>query len=136
MSDNFDPSTRILVVDDMSSLRALSIGFLVDMGFFDIVEAGDGNEAWEKIESSDPPIQLILCDLNMPNLNGIELLKKVRADAKHGNLPFIMITTESETQLVLQAAQLRVTNYVVKPLTPTTLKVKLQQTFKRHTGQK
>lgn len=131
MSDTFPPSTRIMVADDMASLRALTIGFLVDLGFFDIMEAGDGEEAWQKISTSDPKIDLVLCDLNMPKMTGLEVLKKVREDQRFANLPFVMVTTESETQLVMQAAQLKVTNFVVKPLTPTLLTTKLAQTYKR-----
>ena len=130
----FESSTRILVVDDMSSLRALTIGFLVEFGFFDILEAGDGNEAWEQLEKSDPPIQLVISDLNMPNATGLDLLKKMRGDKRFTNTPFIMVTTESESGLVMLAVQLRVTNYCVKPITAAMLKDKMIQSYKRVKG--
>lgn len=127
----FAPNTRILVVDDMMTLRKIVMKNLKELGFTDMQEAADGNIAWTVLSNSVPPVQLIISDWNMPNLSGLELLKKVRADAKYAKVPFLMLTAEAEAHQVKEAVVAGVTNYITKPFTGETLKLKLEQAHKK-----
>lgn len=127
----FDPKTRILVLDDMMTMRKIVSKNLRDLGFSDIQEAADGNLGWDVLNASVPHIQLIVSDWNMPNCTGLEFLKKVRADARFAKIPFVMLTAEAEAHQVKEALMAGVTNYVIKPFTADILKVKLEQTHKK-----
>lgn len=122
----FDPKSRILIVDDMLTMRKIVKKNLTEFGFSDIQEAADGNLAWAALQASNPPIQLIISDWNMPNCSGLELLKKVRADAKYAKVPFLMLTAEAEAHQVKEALAAGVSNYVIKPFTPDALKQKIK----------
>jgi two-component system chemotaxis response regulator CheY len=123
----FDPKTKILIVDDMFTMRKIVSKVFKDLGFSDLVDAADGNEAWEKISASS--IQLVVSDWNMPNCTGLDLLKKVRASEQHKNLPFVLLTAEAEGHQVMEALKAGVDNYIIKPFTPNTFKAKLEETF-------
>lgn len=127
----FDPKTRILVLDDMMTMRKIVSKNLRDLGFSDIQEAADGNLGWDVLNASVPHIQLIVSDWNMPNCTGLEFLKKVRGDARFAKIPFVMLTAEAEAHQVKEALMAGVTNYVIKPFTADILKVKLEQTHKK-----
>lgn len=130
----FPPETRILVVDDMQSLRDLMKAYLRRLGFKDIVEAQDGQEAYQILISSKAGgahIDLVISDWNMPNLNGIDLLKLVRANPQWKNLAFIIATTENEKPKVIEAVQNGVSNYLVKPVEEAALKEKLLRTWEK-----
>lgn len=129
----FDLSTKILVVDDMMTMRKLVKRSLTTIGFTDIEEAEDGEKAWQKLQESGE-FKLIISDWNMPNCTGIELLKRVRADAHYKNLPFILLTAEAEAQQIQQAVSLRVSSYIVKPFNHETIVERLEQTYKRIYG--
>lgn len=130
----FDLKSRILVLDDMMTMRKIVIKNLKEMGFTDIQEAADGNLGWTLLESTKPPIQLIISDWNMPNCSGLELVKKVRANATYAKVPFIMLTAEAEAAQVKEALIAGVTNYIIKPFTADTIKLKLEQTHKKVSG--
>jgi len=130
----FDLKTRILVLDDMMTMRKIVIKNLKDLGYTDIQEAADGNLGWDLLEKSTPPVQLIISDWNMPNCSGLDLVKKVRASAIYAKTPFIMLTAEAEATQVKEALVSGVTNYMVKPFQAETLKQKLEQTHKKVTG--
>lgn len=119
---------KVLVIDDSSTMRKIIMNNLKQMGYSDFVEAGDGKEALEKWES-DPSIQLVLCDWNMPVMNGYDFLVAFRAKDK--KTPFIMVTTEAEKKKIVQAIQAGVNNYILKPFTPDGLKEKVEQTLKK-----
>lgn len=127
----FPASTKILVVDDMLTMRKIVTKGLKDMGFSDIKEAADGNLAWAVMEAPDSQIQLIVSDWNMPNCSGLDFLKKVRADARFKSIPFILLTAEAEAHQVKEAIMAGVSNYITKPFTGDVLKAKLEQTFKK-----
>lgn len=127
----FDPKTRILVLDDMMTMRKIVSKNLKDLGFSDIQEGADGNIGWDLLTKSVPGIQLIISDWNMPNCTGLEFLKKVRADARFAKIPFVMLTAEAEAHQVKEALMAGVTNYAIKPFTPEILKTKLEQTHKK-----
>ena len=127
----FDLKSRILVIDDMMTMRKIVAKNLKELGFHDIQDAADGNLGWQALTASNPPIQLIISDWNMPNCSGLELLKKVRADSKYAKLPFVLLTAEAEATQVKEALVAGVTNYIIKPFTGDTLKQKLEQAHKK-----
>jgi two-component system chemotaxis response regulator CheY len=127
----FDLKSRILVVDDMMTMRKIVAKNLKEIGFSDIQDASDGNLAWDILSKSTPPIQLIVSDWNMPNCSGLDLLKKCRADANYAKIPFILVTAEAEASQVKEAVLAGVTNYVVKPFTAEILKQKLEAAHKK-----
>lgn len=127
----FDLKSRILVLDDMMTMRKIVIKNLKELGFTDIQEAADGLLGWQILETTEPPIQLIISDWNMPNCSGLDLVKKVRASTKYAKAPFIMLTAEAEAAQVKEALVAGVTNYIIKPFTSDTLKLKLEQTHKK-----
>lgn len=133
----FAPTTKILVVDDMLTMRKIISKNLKDLGLTNISEANDGAVAWPAVQDAHAkgqPFQLVLSDWNMPQLSGFEFLKKVRADERFKALPFILITAESEKSQVVEALQAGVSHYVVKPFTADQLKEKLEVAYKKHGG--
>ncbi len=127
----FPANTKILVVDDMMTMRKIVTKGLKDLGYSDIKEAADGNLAWAELDQANPPFQLIVSDWNMPNCSGLDFLRKLRADARFKTIPFIMLTAEAEAHQVKEAIMAGVTNYITKPFTGETLKQKIEQTFKK-----
>lgn len=125
----FPMNTKILAIDDMLSSRNQIVKCLKELGFTDITLACDGAEALKLVESSATPFQLILSDWQMPNLSGLDLLKKLKSDSKHKAIPFIMVTAEGQTQQVMTALGIGAANYVMKPYTLEFLKEKLQRTW-------
>lgn len=132
----FDPKTRIVIADDMMTMRKIVIKCLKDLGYTDIQDAADGNLAWELVEKANPPIQLIVSDWNMPNCSGLDFLKKVRANPATAKIPFMMLTAEAEKHQVIEALKAGVTNYCIKPFTPDIFKTKLEETYKKVAGAK
>jgi two-component system chemotaxis response regulator CheY len=116
---------RLIVVDDSSTMRRIIKNTLTRMGHKDVLEAEDGVEAWSIIDAN-PDIEMILTDWNMPNMNGLELVQKLRADGRFKTVPIIMITTEGGKSEVITAMKAGVNNYIVKPFTPQVLKEKLE----------
>lgn len=130
----FPPNTKILVVDDMKTMRLVMKKALTANGFTDITEADDGETAWPIIQqaaNSGQPFQLILSDWNMPKMKGLELLKLVRNDEKMRAVPFILVTAESEGEQVKTAITSGVSQYVVKPFTAEIIMEKLKSVFAR-----
>ena len=127
----FDPSTHILIVDDMLTMRKLVAKSCKTMGFTQMTEAADGRDAFEKLAAADPRIGLIISDWNMPNCSGLEFLKRVRAESRFKDLPFLMVTAEAEKSQVVEALKAGVSNYVVKPFTPDALKEKLEAIYSK-----
>lgn len=115
---------KLLVVDDSSTMRRIIKNTLSRLGYEDILEGEDGVQGWNVLnENSD--IGMLITDWNMPEMNGLELVKKVRADARFADLPIIMVTTEGGKTEVITALKAGVNNYIVKPFTPQVLKEKL-----------
>jgi two-component system chemotaxis response regulator CheY len=126
----FNLKTRILVVDDMMTMRKLVVKICKEIGFTDITEAADGALGWAAISSAKSPIGLVISDWNMPNSSGLDLLKRVRADSKLIKLPFVMVTAEAEQHQIVEAVKAGVTSYVIKPFSAAGLKEKLEQVHK------
>ena len=116
---------KLLVVDDSSTMRRIIKNTLQRLGRKDILEAEHGLEAWNLMTQNDD-IDVLITDWNMPEMNGLELVKKVRAEAKYVDMPIIMVTTEGGKAEVITALKAGVNNYIVKPFTPQVLKEKLE----------
>jgi two-component system, chemotaxis family, chemotaxis protein CheY len=127
----FSLNTRILVIDDMSTMRKVIIKTLKEIGFTDFLEAADGNQGWDALQSASPSVQLVISDWNMPNCTGLELLKRVRGDARLRKLPFVLLTAEAEVEQVKEALMAGVSTYIVKPFSAEVLKTKLDQAHKK-----
>lgn len=133
----FGKETQILVVDDSANIRQIICESLRKMGYTHIEQASDANEAFGKLVShqkSPTPVNLVLSDLNMPGPSGLDFLKQVRGKEEYKDLPFILITTESEKGAVIEAAINGVSAYVVKPFNMETLKKRLTEAWKKHFG--
>ena len=115
---------KLLVVDDSSTMRRIIKNTLARLGYKDVLEGADGVEGWNSLDSN-PDIEMLITDWNMPEMNGLELVKKVRADDRFKDLPIIMVTTEGGKAEVITALKAGVNNYIVKPFTPQVLKEKL-----------
>lgn len=129
----FDPKQKILVVDDMNTMRKVIKNMLVKMGCNNISEANDGIPAWKMIQEAaerGEPFQFILSDWNMPGMTGLDLLKTVRADERFKSTPFLMVTAEGEQANVVTAVKAGVSNFIVKPFNNKTLLEKIEKIFK------
>lgn len=122
-----DTNMRVLIVDDFSTMRRILKNILRQLEFNNVVEAGDGMEAWEILNKDQ--IDFIVSDWNMPNMTGIELLRKVRGSEEFADLPFLMVTAESQQENIIEAVKAKVSNYIVKPFTPETMKQKIEKIF-------
>ena len=127
----FDSKTRVLVVDDMMTMRKIISKNMKELGFTDLSEASDGIKAWESITTASLQIGLVISDWNMPNCSGLDLLKRIRADSRFKTLPFLMVTAEAELHQIQEAVKSGVDNYVIKPFTAQTLGEKLELVHKK-----
>ncbi len=124
-----DLKMKILVVDDFSTMRRIVKNLLKQLGFVNIEEAEDGAQAYTKLKSGG--FGFIVSDWNMPNLDGLGLVKKVRSDDELKDLPILMVTAEAEKDKVVTAIQAGVNNYIVKPFTGDVLKEKMDKIFEK-----
>lgn len=115
---------KILIVDDSSTMRRIISNTLKTIGQEDVVTAGDGLEGLAAL-AANSDVDLVLSDWNMPNMNGLDFLIKVRETRSNKDLPVIMITTEAEKANVITAIKAGANNYIVKPFTPEVLSEKL-----------
>lgn len=118
---------KVLLVDDSKTMRNIQRGILTKLGYEQIEEAVDGQDALEKVASFDP--ELILLDWNMPIMDGITFIKQYRGSG--AKIPVIMVTTEAEKSRVVEAIKAGVNNYVVKPFTPDVLGQRIEETLGR-----
>ena len=120
---------KVLVVDDFSTMRRIVKNLLRDLGFTNIQEADDGSTALPMLQNGD--FDFVVTDWNMPGMQGIDLLKAIRADASLSHIPVLLITAEAKKEQIVMAAQAGVNGYIVKPFTAATLKTKLDKIFER-----
>jgi len=120
---------KILIVDDFSTMRRIIKNLLRDLGFNNTAEADDGNTALPMLQNGN--FDFLVTDWNMPGMEGIDLLKAVRADEKLANLPVLLVTAEAKKEQIVEAAQAGVNGYVVKPFNAATLKEKIEKIFER-----
>ncbi len=123
---------KILVVDDFATMRRIIKNLLKDLGFSNISEADDGQTALPILQKGG--IDFLITDWNMPGMQGIDLLKSVRADANLATLPVLLVTAEAKKDQIIEAAQAGVNGYIVKPFNAATLKEKIDKIFARIDG--
>jgi two-component system chemotaxis response regulator CheY len=121
--------SRVLIVDDMGTMRRVVGNYLRELGFSTIVEAAHGEEAWERMQDSG--FDLVISDWTMPMMTGIELLKKVRAKEETKKTPFILLTVEADKTNIAEALKYHVDGYLMKPVSFGTISKKLIDVFKR-----
>ena len=124
-----DYKAKILVVDDFLTMRRIVRNLLKQLGYENITEAEDGNQAYVKLKGGG--FGFVVSDWNMPNLDGLGLIRKVRSDPELKELPFLMVTAEAEKEKVVEAIRAGVSNYVVKPFTAEVLKEKIEKIFNK-----
>jgi two-component system chemotaxis response regulator CheY len=114
----------VLIVDDMRSMRSIVTGVLNDMGFKDLHEARDGSEALSILRSKK--IDLVISDVEMPKMDGMELLEEVEKDEELKDIPFIMLTAMNSREKVLEILGHKVQDFVLKPINPQMLEQRVQ----------
>lgn len=124
-----DPKTRFLVVDDFSTMRRIVRNLLKELGYSNVDEAEDGAMALSKLKNDQ--FDFVISDWNMPVMDGLDMLKNIRADAALSKLPVLMVTAEAKKENIIAAAQAGASGYVVKPFTAATLDEKLSKIFEK-----
>ena len=123
-----DPNMKILVVDDMSTMRRIVKNILKQLGFNNLEEAENGQEALAKLKADT--YGFVVSDWNMPVMMGIDMLRAIRADESLKKIPVLMVTAEAQKENLMEAVQAGVSNYVVKPFTAETMQDKINKIFK------
>jgi two-component system, chemotaxis family, chemotaxis protein CheY len=108
-------SKTIMTVDDSTSVRQM-VSFTLKEAGYQVIEAADGRDAISKMNGTD--INLIITDLNMPNMDGIELIKNIRTNPKYKFIPILMLTTESQTEKKMEGKKAGATGWIIKPFQP------------------
>ncbi|KXS39166.1 MAG: Response regulator CheY [Halomonadaceae bacterium T82-2] len=124
-----DKNMSILVVDDFPTMRRIVRSLLKELGYNNVEEAEDGQDALGKLRGGN--FEFVVSDWNMPNLDGLEMLKQIRADDALKSLPVLMVTAEAKKENIIAAAQAGANGYVVKPFTAATLEEKLNKIFEK-----
>lgn len=131
----FATEILILVVDDMPSIREMVKTQLKTMGYKNVIEAENGEDGWNMLNKSlttANPVGLVISDWNMPKMKGLDFLKQVRAVPDLVNLPFVLLTSESEREQVTEAVLAGVSQYIVKPFSGKTFEDKLKAAWAKH----
>ena len=121
---------RFLIVDDFSTMRRIIRGLLKEAGFVEADEAEDGQVGLQKLYGGH--FDFVITDINMPNMNGFEMLENMKQDEKLKGIPVLVITAEASKEDVLRAAQIGAAGYIVKPFSKATLEDKITKILKRH----
>jgi two-component system, chemotaxis family, chemotaxis protein CheY len=125
--------TKFLIVDDFSTMRRIVRGLLKESGYGNAEEAEDGVIALQKLRNDS--YGFVVSDINMPNMNGFELLNAIKADAQLKHLPVLMVTAEARKEDIVRAAQEGAAGYIVKPFTKATLEEKVQKIMQKMAAQ-
>jgi two-component system, chemotaxis family, chemotaxis protein CheY len=118
-------SKKVIVVDDSRTARLQVSNALIEAGF-EVVEAVDGLDGVEKV-ATHRDAAMVICDVNMPNMDGLDMLTAVKQDPKAADLPFIMLTTEAQPELIQRAKQRGAKGWIVKPFKPALLVATVQK---------
>ena len=119
---------KVLIVDDFATMRRIVRNVLKQIGFTNMIEADNGKNALKILKKEN--IDLILCDWNMPEMPGIDLLKTLRSENELKSIPFVMVTAEAQKDNIIEAVKAGVNSYIVKPFTAETVSEKLNIIFK------
>ncbi|MFP8779455.1 chemotaxis response regulator CheY [Hydrogenophaga sp. RWCD_12] len=120
---------KFLIVDDFSTMRRIVRNLLKEIGHTDADEAEDGAVALNKLRNGN--FNFVVSDINMPNMNGFQLLAEIKKDEALKHLPVLMVTAEARKEDIVMAAQGGAAGYIVKPFTKATLEDKLANIFKK-----
>jgi two-component system, chemotaxis family, chemotaxis protein CheY len=134
MSSVVPESTRFLLVDDMVSVRDLVTCVLRERKFKNFVEAANGKEALERLSetrSSGATVEFVLCDIQMPEMNGIEFVKAARLMPEFADLPIVMVSAVGDSATVIEAISAGATSYVLKPFSPEDLISRIELAWQR-----
>ncbi|MBL8384887.1 MAG: chemotaxis response regulator CheY [Burkholderiales bacterium] len=124
---------KILIVDDFSTMRRIVRNLLKEIGYANADEAEDGRAALTKLRAGG--FEFVVSDINMPNMNGFELLTEIKSDAALKHLPVLMVTAEAKKEDIVTAAQAGASGYIVKPFTKATLEEKVNKIIQKMKGQ-
>jgi len=122
-----DLNMNVLIVDDFATMRRILKNILRQIGFTNILEADNGKAALAELKKEQ--FDLILCDWNMPEMSGLELLENLKSDDGLKDIPFVMVTAEAKKENILEAVKAGVNSYIVKPFTAETISEKLGKIF-------
>ncbi|MDI1349988.1 MAG: chemotaxis response regulator CheY [Pseudomonadota bacterium] len=120
---------KFLIVDDFSTMRRIVRGLLKESGYTNAEEAEDGAVALNMLKNGK--FDFVVSDINMPNMNGFELLKAIKTDDALKHLPVLMVTAEAKKEDIVLAAQTGAAGYIVKPFTKATLEEKVQKIMQK-----
>ena len=123
-----DPNMKILIVDDMATMRRIVKNILKQLGFSNVEEAENGQDGLQKLRTDT--FGFVVSDWNMPVMTGIDMLRAIRADDKLKGIPVLMVTAEAQQANLVEAIQAGVSNYIVKPFTAETMQEKMAKIFK------
>lgn len=115
---------RFLVVDDSLTMRRIMVNALQRIGYTDSIEATDGKDALAKFDAS---VGCVITDWNMPNMSGVEFARAVRGHPAGASVPILMVTTRGAREDIVSAVEAGVSNYILKPFTPSVLKEKIER---------
>ncbi|MFN0318562.1 MAG: chemotaxis response regulator CheY [Burkholderiales bacterium] len=124
---------KFLIVDDFSTMRRIVRNLLKEIGYSNADEAEDGQAALAKLRNGN--FEFVVSDINMPNMNGFELLTQIKSDAALKHLPVLMVTAEAKKEDIVTAAQAGASGYIVKPFTKATLEEKVNKIIEKMKGQ-
>lgn len=120
---------KFLIVDDFSTMRRIVRGLLKEIGYQNADEAEDGAVALQMLQNG--AFDFVVSDINMPNMNGFDLLSQIKADDRLKRLPVLMVTAEARKEDIVRAAQSGAAGYIVKPFTKATLEEKIQKIMQK-----
>jgi len=123
---------KFLIVDDFSTMRRIVRGLLKEIGYNNAEEAEDGAVALNMLKNAK--FDFVVSDINMPNMNGFELLNQIKKDDSLKHLPVLMVTAEARKEDIVRAAQEGAAGYIVKPFTKATLEEKVQKIMQKLTA--
>ena len=124
-----NPDMKFLIVDDFSTMRRIVRGLLKELGYNNAEEAEDGVAALNLLKNTK--FDFVVSDINMPNMNGFELLAAIKAEATLKHIPVLMVTAEARKEDIVRAAQDGAAGYIVKPFTKATLDEKVQKIMQK-----
>ncbi len=122
-----DLNMKVLIIDDFATMRRILKNIIKQIGFTNIDEADDGKSALKALKNDK--FDLILCDWNMPEMSGIDLLNKLKSDDQLKDTPFVMVTAEAQKDNIVKAVKAGVNSYIVKPFTADIVEQKLKKIF-------
>jgi two-component system chemotaxis response regulator CheY len=127
----FDPNIRLLIVNEMTTMRKMVVDACRDLGMTDLTEAENVADAWQKMNEATSPFRVVISEWEMTQATGMDLLKRIRRDSKLGKTPFILLTSEAGQDKIVEAAKAGVSAYIVKPFTPEILKEKIKAALEK-----